>query len=497
MEIRQAFRLLKLDPGASPEVVKRRYHELAVRWHPDRIPANSQATRQAAEKMKELNAAYAFIRSFYQTHRILFCAHCGEVNFRPKDVNLEYAACTTCAKQLQRATPRKKKDPCGNDRCAGTIGSNGRCNYCGKTVEEGQKSARDEEGQPTRSWVTQSRAFGRSAARIAKPLFLALIACGSVAAAYVYYLHRDRSAEPALSVRHPSAAAAPVSESPPQREEPRRAFFEAPAHVVVSEDSVYLDLFKTRTVSREEVVRLQRMLKTIGYAVEKADGAAGKNTRACLRQYSLDFGYLPTDRFPRCFFEHAALHHHVALEHPDWLDIFLSGDVGKWMEVQPENVRREIYAAVFETPSAAVQLVRRYKFDRYKPLPKLLPETKILKSASPAAAASLRIRTPPGKHHYLVKLVDFEDRREAAVGFVRSGTTLVARLPLGAYELRYASGETWFGPECLFGPSAQYGRLHRPILLTEAERTAADSTIELPSGASERQAAERISEFDF
>ncbi len=61
MEIRQAFRLLKLDPGASPEVVKRRYHELAVRWHPDRIPANSQATRQAAEKMKELNAAYAFL----------------------------------------------------------------------------------------------------------------------------------------------------------------------------------------------------------------------------------------------------------------------------------------------------------------------------------------------------------------------------------------------------------------------------------------------------
>jgi hypothetical protein len=497
MEIRQAFRLLKLDPGAAPEVVKRRYHELAARWHPDRIPAKSPANPSVAEKMKELNAAYALIRSFYQAHRILFCARCGEANFRPKDVNLEYAACTTCGKQLQRATPRTKKTPCGNERCAGTIGSNGRCNYCGKTVEEVRTIARGEEGPPARSCFTRPRAFGRSAARIAQPLLLALVACGAVAAAYLFHLHRDRSAEPAFPVDGPSAAAPSAHESPRQRGEAQRAFFAAPAHVVVPEETVYIDLFKARTVSREEVIRLQRMLKTIGYPVEAIDGAAGNNTAAALRLYSGDFGYLPTKRFPLCFFESAALHHELASVHPDWLDIFRSGELGRWVMAQPERVRREIYAAAFGTPGAAVQLVRRYKFDRYKPLPKLLPETKILKSASPAAAASLWIRTPLGKHHYLVKLVDFEGRQEAAVGFVRGGTTLVARLPLGAYELRYASGEAWFGPECLFGPAAQYGRLHRLILLTEAKLTAADRTVELPSGASELQAAERISEFDF
>lgn len=244
-------------------------------------------------------------------------------------------------------------------------------------------------------------------------------------------------------------------------------------------------------------MRLQRMLKTIGYAIEKVDGAAGKNTAASLMQYSADFGYLPTERFPHCFFEHAALQYHLALEHPDWLDIFLSGDVANWVETRPERVRREIYAAACEKPSAAVQLVRRYKFETYKPLPRLLPETGIFRSAAPRAAVSLRIRIAPGKGHYLVKLVNLDERQEAAFAFIRSGSVLALRLPFGIYELKYASGETWFGPECLFGSSAQYGRLQRFILLTEKENAAATSTIELPSGASGMQAAERISEFDF
>ncbi len=348
MDIHQAFRLLKLDAGASLEVVKRRYHELAARWHPDRHPPNSPAKDQATEKMKELNAAYTFIRRFSETHQILFCKQCGATNSRLKDANVEYAACGHCGNQLQMATPRKQRTPCGNARCSGTIGSNGRCNYCGKTVAEGRESSlAGEEGHR----FTRSRSFARSAARIAKTLFLVVIACGSVAAAYLFYHHHEKVGEPVLPVRHPSVAAPPAGASP-QHVEPRRAFFQAPAPVVVPEHSFYLDLFRRRPLPKEEVMRLQRMLKTIGYAIEKVDGAAGKNTAASLMQYSADFGYLPTDRFPHCFFEHADLHHRIALEHPGWLDIFLSGDLGSWVNAQPERVRKEIYAAACDKPSA-------------------------------------------------------------------------------------------------------------------------------------------------
>lgn len=496
MEIHQAFRLLKLDAGASLEVVQRRYHELAARWHPDRLPPDSPDSQQAAEKMKELNAAYAFIRRFYQAHLILFCTRCGAANCRPKDVNLEYAACANCGKQLQRATPRKKKIACGNERCAGTIGSNGCCNYCGKTAAEGRKGSLAAGAGESGGRIGRSRSFARSAARIAKTLFLVGVAGGAVTAAYLYHHRHGPGSAPAPSNPETFHAAPPAVASP-QRVETRRAFFQAPSPVVVPEDSFYRDLFKKRTVPREEILRLQRILKAIGYAVETVDGAAGRNTAASLRRYSADFGYLPTVRFPHCFFEHAALHYRLALAHPDWLDIFLSGDVNTWVEAQPEGVRREIEAAACERPSAAVQLIRRYKFDRYKPLPRLLPETKILGSTSPEAAASLRIRTPAGKQHYLVKLVDTAERREAAFAFIRSGSSLAFRLPFGSYELTFASGDTWFGPEFQFGPSAQYGRLRRLIRLTEKERTAGGDAIELPLGAADRQVAERISAFDF
>lgn len=55
---RDAYRVLQVDPGAHEVVVKAAYYALAGLFHPDRDPSAA-----ATQRMAEVNAAYAKIRS--------------------------------------------------------------------------------------------------------------------------------------------------------------------------------------------------------------------------------------------------------------------------------------------------------------------------------------------------------------------------------------------------------------------------------------------------
>ena len=60
----QCYRLLGLEPGASPEEVNQAYKDLAFIWHPDRIPEDNHRLREKAqEKLKEINHAREQLRS--------------------------------------------------------------------------------------------------------------------------------------------------------------------------------------------------------------------------------------------------------------------------------------------------------------------------------------------------------------------------------------------------------------------------------------------------
>ncbi len=63
-EIRESYRLLELEPGASLEAVKTAYRELVKIWHPDRFPDDSKVQKRANEKMKALNEAYQKISAY-------------------------------------------------------------------------------------------------------------------------------------------------------------------------------------------------------------------------------------------------------------------------------------------------------------------------------------------------------------------------------------------------------------------------------------------------
>jgi curved DNA-binding protein CbpA len=64
-KISRCIEMLGLKPGASQEEVNQAHRDLVNVWHPDRFVGNPRLQKKAEEKVKEINAAYEYIKSFY------------------------------------------------------------------------------------------------------------------------------------------------------------------------------------------------------------------------------------------------------------------------------------------------------------------------------------------------------------------------------------------------------------------------------------------------
>lgn len=86
------------------------------------------------------------------------------------------------------------------------------------------------------------------------------------------------------------------------------------------------------------------------------------------------------------------------------------------------------------------------------------PPTGVLSVAHPGRGlAPLEIRTQPGQNYY-VKVVEWATKAEAVTAFIRGGEHFETAIPLGSYEIKYATGESWYGPVLDFGERASYSR---------------------------------------
>ncbi len=78
-------------------------------------------------------------------------------------------------------------------------------------------------------------------------------------------------------------------------------------------------------------------------------------------------------------------------------------------------------------------------------------------SSGDRQVARFKVSAPEGTH-YWVKLVDATTMAPAIAMFVRSGSTAEAKVPVGTYVIKYASGQKWYGTTYLFGPDTAYGK---------------------------------------
>lgn len=78
-----------------------------------------------------------------------------------------------------------------------------------------------------------------------------------------------------------------------------------------------------------------------------------------------------------------------------------------------------------------------------------------------ALVAPLSITTPTGDHSYFAKLVEVSTSRVAMTMFIRPGSRIEIKAPLGEYRLRYASGVRWQGEAKLFGSETLYNEAEK------------------------------------
>lgn len=77
--------------------------------------------------------------------------------------------------------------------------------------------------------------------------------------------------------------------------------------------------------------------------------------------------------------------------------------------------------------------------------------------SSQQKVAPLSINTSSGTN-YLVKLKDAHTGNPVMTIFIRSGDSVEVLVPLGSYEITYASGKNWYGYDYLFGPETIYSK---------------------------------------
>ena len=63
MNILKCYKILELDHESSMDEAREAYIDMARVWHPDRFTNNPRLRKKAEEKLKEINIAYAEIRS--------------------------------------------------------------------------------------------------------------------------------------------------------------------------------------------------------------------------------------------------------------------------------------------------------------------------------------------------------------------------------------------------------------------------------------------------
>lgn len=83
-KIQAAYQKLGVAPGSSLDAVKKRYRQLAMVWHPDRIPT-PEGRRTAEEELKQINNAFDCIKKHFESdHRQGPVCECQPVVHSPQ-----------------------------------------------------------------------------------------------------------------------------------------------------------------------------------------------------------------------------------------------------------------------------------------------------------------------------------------------------------------------------------------------------------------------------
>jgi hypothetical protein len=152
-----------------------------------------------------------------------------------------------------------------------------------------------------------------------------------------------------------------------------------------------------------------------------------------------------------------------------------------------------------ESATKARKLAEEQKLADYESIhPRLaLPYTGILRKSYSQGYAPLEIRTRSAESNYYIKLISIDSGYTIMTAFIRSGQTLSITVPLGTYDIRYATGKLWYGETELFGEKTSRNRADDTFVFERTHSGYRGHTIELFLQAQGNLRTERMNEQSF
>ncbi|WP_446739809.1 hypothetical protein [Psychrobacter sp. A3] len=112
------------------------------------------------------------------------------------------------------------------------------------------------------------------------------------------------------------------------------------------------------------------------------------------------------------------------------------------------------------------------------------------------AIAPLEIRTDSGSDYY-VKVVNAANDNDTLAIYIHGGETVEVEVPLGSYEIRYASGNDWYGDKGLFGIETSYNKADELFTFSDTGYQISGYTITLYQVANGNLQTKSIDESQF
>jgi hypothetical protein len=131
-------------------------------------------------------------------------------------------------------------------------------------------------------------------------------------------------------------------------------------------------------------------------------------------------------------------------------------------------------------PEAKFQSRPKQSFD--EPIAKFPDHGSVITLTAQEPIAPFEVLTKSGQN-FLIKLSDAKTGKSVLKLYVVGGEPAKIKVPLGSYEVKFASGETWYGDEFLFGPETRYAKCDKQLSFTsgtlEEILALADASIDL------------------
>ena len=408
--------------------------------------------KTSAEKLQQAHQKSKTDVSNDESHIIVTCQNCGIQNRLNADYKDFIVKCGKCSQPLFSHAESSKEDEerilCGDDKCVGAIGHNGRCNYCGKTHSEGSRTTITENKIREEKLKKEAEARNKRKILLKNIYYIAFAVCLIfILIISIFIANRDK----------PNQSPFKISES---KGKPKPA---TGLRIKLKPDKPNLDtsILKKKysifsALNKEQIMILQEMLLTLGYDIGGTDGIFGFKTLSSLIQFSEDFHFMPGDDFPDDFFKLAYFHTTIAADHIDWREIYISNEMENWINKKSTKTKQEILNYGIDNPKVIKYLLGLYKFNKYHPKPLSLPRNGILRKNYEKGIAPLKIKTKHKNQHHYIKLSDQSNDQEILNAFIRGGTSLTIDVPLGSYKIKAAVGSIWYGNNFLFGPETAY-----------------------------------------